>query len=38
MWKRLLLWLRPHKNCRGCCMTCSHYDECRGDFQGKEDA
>ncbi len=32
MWKRFLLWMRPHKRCKKCCMTCEFYEICKGDF------
>ena len=33
MLRRLLHWLRPHKGCKRCCLTCPYYKDCVTDFK-----
>lgn len=35
MLKRLKFWFMRNKHCRGCCMTCKHYAECRREILGE---
>ena len=32
MWERIKFWMRDRKDCAGCCLGCSYYEECRKDI------
>jgi len=32
MWERIKFWMRDRKDCAGCCLRCSYYEECRKDI------
>ncbi|MBR6402516.1 MAG: hypothetical protein IKS48_03955 [Eubacterium sp.] len=38
MWERLKFWMMGYKDCAGCCLGCSFFDECREDVFGVVDA
>ena len=31
MWERFKFWMMGYKDCAGCCLGCSFYEECRAD-------
>ena len=33
MLKRFIHWIRPHKECKQCCLTCPYFKDCIKDFQ-----
>lgn len=36
MWERLKFWMMGYKNCAGCCLGCSFFEQCKADvFQAQ---
>ena len=31
MWERFKFWMSGQKDCAGCCLGCSYYEECKAD-------
>ena len=31
MWERIKFWLMGYKDCAGCCLGCSYFDQCKAD-------
>ena len=31
MWERFKFWMLGYKDCAGCCLGCSFFDECKSD-------
>ena len=36
MWERLKFWMKDRKDCAGCCLGCSYYEECRLDIETED--
>ena len=36
MFEKIKFWMISDKNCNGCCILCSHYEECRNDVMGDD--
>ena len=32
MWERFKFWMSGQKDCGGCCLGCSYFDECKADI------
>jgi len=37
MWERLKFWFMGYKDCEGCCLGCSFFDECRSEVVYERD-
>ena len=37
MWERFKFWIRGYKDCAGCCLGCSFFEECKADVFSEED-
>lgn len=31
MWERFKFWIMGYKDCEGCCLGCSFFEECKAD-------
>ncbi len=31
MWERFKFWFMGYKDCEGCCLGCSFFEECKSD-------
>ena len=31
MWERLKFWFMGYKDCEGCCLGCSFFEECKSE-------
>lgn len=34
MWERFKFWMMGYKDCPGCCLGCSFFEECKADVMG----
>ena len=37
MWERFKFWLMGYKDCEGCCLGCSLFEECKSDVVSEQD-
>ena len=37
MWERFKFWMSGQKDCAGCCLRCSYYEECKSDVVNEKD-
>ena len=35
MFKKLKFWLRRNKGCKGFCLTCPYYEQCKYELDGQ---
>ena len=38
MWERFKFWMMGYKDCAGCCLGCSFFEECKSDVIYERDA
>lgn len=38
MWERFKFWMMGYKDCTGCCLGCSFFEECKSDVVYEKDA
>ena len=37
MWERLKFWFMGYKDCEGCCLGCSFFEECKSEVVYERD-
>ncbi len=37
MWERFKFWMRGYKDCAGCCLGCSYFEQCRSDVFSEDE-
>ena len=37
MWERFKFWFMGYKDCEGCCLGCSFFEECKSDVVSEQD-
>ena len=35
MWERFKFWFMGYKDCQGCCLGCSFFEECKADVMSE---
>ena len=35
MWERFKFWMMGYKDCAGCCLGCSFFEECKADVMSE---
>ena len=36
MWERFKFWIMGYKDCAGCCLGCSYFEDCKADVFDEE--